>query len=460
MHYISTRGENAGLGFTGALLAGLARDGGLYTPEAWPALSADAIASFAGMSYASVAQSVIAPFVGGDIAPASLKAMIGAAYKNFRHAAVAPLVQLGDNLFVLELFHGPTLAFKDAAMQLLGRMMQGALKSGHKRATIIGATSGDTGAAAIEAFRGLENVDVFILYPHGRVSDVQRRQMTTVDAPNIHAVALDGTFDDCQNILKALFNHHSFRDEFGLSGVNSINWARIVAQIVYFFTSAVALGAPHRKVSFAVPTGNFGDVFAGYVAWKMGAPIARLLVATNSNDILTRAIDTGVYARGPVHATMSPAMDIQVASNFERLIFEAHDRDGGRTRDLMAGFAKTGSLEFSHPALAHMRGLFATASVDEHETLATVARVFKATGRIVDPHTAVGLAAADRLARPEETVVTLATAHPAKFPDAIEKAIGQRPSLPSNLQRNLTAPERYSTLANDAVALKRQIAER
>ncbi|MCB1524596.1 MAG: threonine synthase, partial [Rhodoblastus sp.] len=336
MRYISTRGEAPALNFTETALAGLATDGGLYLPESYPQLHASTIAGLAGRTYAEAAETIISPFVGDAIPRENLSAMIADAYRTFRHPAVTPLAQLSDNLFLLELFHGPTLAFKDVAMQLLGRLMNHALKARGKRATVVGATSGDTGAAAIEAFRGLDQVDVFILYPHGRVSDVQRRQMTTVADSNIHAIALEGTFDDAQAILKGLFRDARFRDDVGLTGVNSINWARVVAQIVYYFTSAVALGAPHRPVSFTVPTGNFGDILAGYVAKKMGLPIERLVIATNENDILARTLSTGRYEVRGVKATQSPSMDIQVSSNFERLLFDAYGRDGAAIRNLMA----------------------------------------------------------------------------------------------------------------------------
>ena len=456
MHYISTRGEAASPGFADVLLAGLARDGGLYTPARYPQLGTGAIAGFAGKSYASVAHSVIAPFVGADIAPARLQAMLEAAYKTFRHAAVAPLVQIGDNLFVQELFHGPTLAFKDVAMQLLGRMMDDALKARGRRATIVGATSGDTGAAAIEAFRGLTNVDVFILYPHGRVSDVQRRQMTTVEAPNIHAIAVEGTFDDCQNILKGLFNHHSFRDEFGLSGVNSINWARIVAQIVYFFTGAVALGAPHRKVSFTVPTGNFGDVLAGYVAKRMGLPIERLHVATNANDILARCLATGTYAMQGVSPTQSPSMDIQISSNFERVLFDVHDRDPATIRALMASLAQAGSFTLNPAALARLRADFDASATSEADTQDEMARTFRQTGYVLDPHTAVAVhAARAALARdPATPMIALGTAHPAKFPAAVHRATGLHPPLPSHLADLMQRREHFDILPNDAKAVE------
>ena len=347
MRYVSTRGQAPTLGFLDATLAGLARDGGLYTPATIPAIAPGGIAALAGLSYATAAARLVAPFVGEDLGAATLADMAGASYKGFRHAATAPLVQIGDNLFLLELFHGPTLAFKDFAMQWLGRLIGAALEKRGSRATIVGATSGDTGAAAIEAFGGGARTDVFILFPHGRVSDVQRRQMTTVDRPGVHAIAIEGAFDDCQDIVKALFNDLSFRDELALSGVNSINWARILAQIVYYFTSAVALGAPGRKVSFAVPTGNFGDILAGYYAKRMGLPIERLIVATNENDILARALASGVYRPQGVKPTQSPSMDIQVSSNFERLLFEAYGRDAEAVRAAMASLKQSGEFTIS-----------------------------------------------------------------------------------------------------------------
>ncbi len=344
MNYVSTRGTAPRLGFDGVLLAGLARDGGLYLPETIPTFDRTTIAGLAGRPYAEVAERLIAPFTGDCFAPGTLRRMTEAAYAGFRHPAVVPLSQLDANLFLLEIFHGPTLAFKDVAMQLLGRMMEEVLGRRGQRTTIVGATSGDTGAAAIEAFKGLPSVDVFILYPHGRVSDVQRRQMTGVASENVHAIALEGTFDDCQAIVKALFNHHAFRDEMNLSGVNSINWARVMAQLVYFFTAAVALGGPARAVSFAVPTGNFGDILAGWIAKRMGLPVDRLVVATNENDILTRCLASGHYEVQGVRPTQSPSMDIQVSSNFERLLFEAYGRDAGAIRALMAGLAQSGAV--------------------------------------------------------------------------------------------------------------------
>jgi threonine synthase len=460
--YISTRGEAPPLAFTDALLAGLAPDGGLYLPDAYPRFTADEIAQFAGQSYAQVAAAVIGPFIGDMFEEAVLATLIEEAYSRFDHAAVAPLSQIGDNLFLLELFHGPTLAFKDVAMQLLGRLMDHALKARGQRATIIGATSGDTGAAAIEAFGGLDQVDIFILYPHGRVSDVQRRQMTTVAAANVHVIALDGTFDDAQAIVKGLFSHKSFRDEFALAGVNSINWARIAAQIVYYFTSAVALGAPHRPVSFSVPTGNFGDIFAGWVAGQMGLPIERLVIATNSNDILARALACGRYELSGVVATQSPSMDIQVSSNFERLLFEAYRRDAGAVRNLMESLRQAGSFTLDSAALAAIRREFDATSVSEAETTSEIARTWRQTRRLVDPHTAVGIAAArQRLrAHKECPVIALATAHPAKFCSAIEKTLGFAAELPPPLADILSREEHFTVLPNDQAEVEGFIAAR
>ncbi len=456
MRYISTRGEAPTLSFIDALLAGLARDGGLYVPESYPALSAAAIAGFAGQPYARVAESVIAPYAAGEIAPGDFAGMIDAACAAFRHPAVTPLAQIGDNLFVLELFHGPTLAFKDVAMQLLGRLMNHALKERGERATIVGATSGDTGAAAIEAFRGLDQVDVFIMYPHGRVSEVQRRQMTTVADGNIHAVALEGTFDDCQAILKGLFNNHAFRDGLRLSGVNSINWARVVAQTVYYFTSAVVLGAPHRKVSFTVPTGNFGDILAGYIAGKMGLPIDRLVIATNENDILERTLASGVSEAREVLPTQSPSMDIQVSSNFERLLFDAYDRDAAAIRGLMARQQQSGRFEIDAGPLARIRAGFDAYRTGETGVGKEIARVYKECGYLLDPHTAVAVHAARKaLARaPQTPMVALGTAHPAKFSGAVTKAAGISAPLPPHLADILARKEHFTVLPNDQGAVE------
>ncbi len=456
MRYHSTRGEAPTLSFTEALLAGLARDGGLYVPESYPSLDAATIAGFAGRPYAQVAKDVISPFMSDDIGSADFTAMLEAAYATFRHPAVTPLAQIGDNLFVLELFHGPTLAFKDVAMQLLGRMMDHVLKARGERATIVGATSGDTGAAAIEAFRGLEQVDVFIMYPHQRVSDVQRRQMTTVDAPNVHTIAVEGTFDDCQAILKGLFNHHEFRDGLRLSGVNSINWARVVAQTVYYFTSAAVLGGPHRKVSFTVPTGNFGDILAGYIAKRMGLPIDRLVIATNENDILARTLDSGAYEVKGVHATSSPSMDIQVSSNFERLLFDACDRDASVVRGLMGALSQGGRFEIAPSPLARIRNEFDALRTGETGTAKEIGRVYKEAGYLLDPHTAVAVHGARKaLAKaPHVPMVALGTAHPAKFGDAVFAAAGVRTPLPAHMEGLLDRKEHFTVLPNDQAAIE------
>jgi threonine synthase len=456
VRYISTRGEAPPLGFTDALLAGLARDGGLYVPDGYPSLDAARIAGFAGRPYAQVAEAVIAPFVGADLGGGVLASMVADAYAGFRHPAVTPLAQIGDNLFVLELFHGPTLAFKDVAMQLLARMMDTALKQRGQRATIVGATSGDTGAAAIEAFGGLDNVDVFILYPHQRVSDVQRRQMTTVAGDNIHTVALEGTFDDCQAILKGLFNHHALRDALHLSGVNSINWARIVAQVVYYFTSAVVLGAPHRPVSFTVPTGNFGDILAGYIAKRMGLPIDRLVIATNENDILARTLATGAYEVNGVHATQSPSMDIQVSSNFERLLFDVCGRDPAQVRRWMAQLQQSGRFTLDEASLSAIRSNFDAFRTGETGTAKEIARVWQEAGYLIDPHTAVAVHAARKalVAAPGVPMIALSTAHPAKFGDAVEAAAGIRAPLPAHLAELMDRAERFTVLANDQAAVE------
>ncbi|MFH6783002.1 MULTISPECIES: threonine synthase [Methylobacterium] len=462
MLHVSTRGSAAPLTFTDALLAGLARDGGLYIPQAWPQIAPATIAGLAGRPYAQAAKAVLGPLVDGEIPQVDLDRMIDEAYATFRHPAVCPLTQLGDNLFLLELHHGPTLAFKDVAMQLLGRLMDHALKARGSRATIVGATSGDTGSAAVEAFRGLDNVDVFILYPHGRVSEVQRRQMTTVDAHNIHALAVEGTFDDCQAIVKALFQHPRFAEDVRLSGVNSINWARVAAQAVYYFTSAVALGSPHRPVSFSVPTGNFGDILAGWAAKRMGLPVGRLMIATNANDILARTLATGSYEVRGVAPTTSPSMDIQVSSNFERLLFEALDRDAGAVNRLMASLKQSGAFTLDARTLERIRAEFDAACVPEDEVVAEIRDVYAGTGQIIDPHSAIGVRAARKVLAddPATPVVALATAHAAKFPDAVEAATGVRPALPPHLSDLLERRERFTVLPNDEAAVERAIRER
>src|SRR3984885_4243776 len=437
------------------MLAGLARDGGLYVPEAWPKLERTAIARFAGRSYAEVALDVIRLFTGDAIADADLARMVREAYGTFRHPAVVPLAQLDANMFTLELFHGPTLAFKDVAMQLLARLMDHALAARSERRTIVVATSGDTGGAAVEAFGERHQVDLIVLFPKGRVSDVQQRMMTTASAANVHALAIEGTFDDCQAIVKGMFNHAAFRDRVQLSGVNSINWARIVAQTVYYFTAAVALGAPHRKIAFTVPTGNFGDIYAGYVAQRLGLPIDRLVIATNVNDILARTLATGTYELRDVVPTTSPSMDIQVSSNFERLLFDAYDRNGGAIRTLMAQLAQSGRFTLSASALSEIRALFTAGRADEEEVAATIRTVLRETGRFVDPHTAVGIAVAEKEPRdPAVPMVVLSTAHPAKFPDAVEAASGQRPLLPEWLSDLDRRPERVTFLPADQEAVE------
>ena len=458
MRYVSTRGEAPALGFAEAMLIGLARDGGLYVPAAWPRLDAEAIAGFAGRPYAEVAVEIIRPFIGDAVAEGDLARMAREAYGRFRHPAVAPLVQFGVSDFILELFHGPTLAFKDLAMQLLGQLMDAALTARGERTTIVVATSGDTGGAAIEAFRGRARVDLFVLFPQGRISDVQRRMITTVGDDNVHAVAIDGTFDDCQAMVKGMFEHQIFRDQVRLSGVNSINWARIVAQVVYYFTAAVALGSPRRKIAFTVPTGNFGDVYAGYVALCMGLPIDRLTVATNVNDILARTIATGTYELREVVPTSSPSMDIQVASNFERLLFDINDRDSRAVRSLMASLAQSRRFALSARSLAALRAVFSADRADEEETAATIRTMLRETGYLIDPHTAVGVAVAEKEIRdPSIPMIVLGTAHPAKFPDAVETASGVRPQLPEWLVDIDRRPERVTTLPVDQMAVERHI---
>ncbi len=459
MRYVSTRGEAPALDFIEVMLAGLARDGGLYVPELWPALDARTIAGFAGRPYAEVAVEVIRPFVDAAIPEADLARMAREAYGTFRHPATAPLTQLASSLFVLELFHGPTLAFKDLAMQLVARLMEHVLHQRGERTTIVVATSGDTGGAAVEAFRGRAQVDVVVLFPHGRISEVQRRMMTTVPDANVHALAIEGTFDDCQALVKAMFNHHAFRDRVRLSGVNSINWARIVAQVVYYFTAAVALGSPHRKVAFTVPTGNFGDVYAGYVATRMGLPVDRLVVATNVNDILARTFATGAYELRDVVATTSPSMDIQVSSNFERLLFDAYGRDAYAVRALMGSLAQSRRFAVSSHALQQMRALFTADRADEQESAATIRAWMREAGYCVDPHTAVGLAVAEKEARdPSVPMVVLSTAHPAKFPDAVKAACGVAPALPDWLADLPLRTERVTVLPADQAAVERYVA--
>ncbi|MDP5307627.1 threonine synthase [Paracoccus spongiarum] len=455
MRYVSTRGEAPVLDFEQAMLSGLARDGGLYLPQTVPALSG--LGDLDGLPYEEVALRVIRPFTGDSFSDDELRGAIDRAYARIAHAARAPLVQLAPGHHLLELFHGPTLAFKDFAMQLIAQLFRIALARSGQRITIVGATSGDTGSAAIEAFRGIDNVDVFIMFPHGRVSEVQRRQMTTPDAPNIHALAVSGHFDDCQARLKDLFNDHAFRDRVGLAGVNSINWARVVAQVVYYVTAAASLGM--RQTDFCVPTGNFGDIFAGSIARAMGVPIRRLIVATNQNDILHRALTTGDYRTGEVHPSISPSMDIQVSSNFERALYWAYGGDAGAIAQLMAEL-KSGGFTISQGALQALREQYLSGRVGEDETLAMIRTIREETGEVLCPHSAVGVAVARQHLEPGVPMVTLATAHPAKFPDAVERAVGIRPDLPPHMAGLFDRPERVTRVENDVEAIRSLILER
>jgi threonine synthase len=449
MQYVSTRGEAPVLGFADALLAGLARDGGLYVPSQWPEFSHAEIRAMRGLAYPDLAIRLLGPFVDGEIEAASFERMVRAAYATFRHAAVCPLVQVAPNRFILELFHGPTLAFKDVAMQLLARLMDHVLAEREARATIAGATSGDTGGAAIEAFAGRDRTDIFILFPNGRVSPVQQRQMTTSAEKNVHALAIEGTFDDCQALVKDMFNDHAFRDRMSLSGVNSINWARIMAQIVYYFSSALSLGSPDRPVSFTVPTANFGDMFAGYAAKRMGLPIDRLVIATNDNDILARTFSSGVYETRAVVATTSPSMDIQLSSNFERLLFETAGRDAGTVRRYMDGLKQSGSFAIEAAQLARLRTEFSAGRADMADVDETIRRQLAATGYLLDPHTATGIHVADTLPASDVPMVVLATAHPAKFPAAVKQASGVEPELPSWLGDLMAGKERFTVLPSE-----------
>jgi len=456
MRYISTRGQAPVLDFKSVLLAGLASDGGLYLPEQLPQFSPQQIAAMATLSYQELALQLLLPFVGDSFSEAQLKACIDKAYASFRHPAIAPLVQLAPQHFVLELFHGPTLAFKDFALQLLGHLMDEALKDSDQRAVVLGATSGDTGSAAIAGCRGRKNLDIVILYPRGRTSDVQRRQMTTTGEANVHAMEVDGTFDDCQDLVKSLFADAELRGRVNLLAVNSINWVRVLAQVVYYFYAAMRLGAPATAVNFCVPTGNFGDIFAGYIARQMGLPMGKLIIATNKNDILTRCVETGEYTITGVDATLSPSMDIQIASNFERLLFDLYGRDGARLSQLMADFRATKSLTLSPSAHADFTRVFSAHATDDAATLATIARTHAASGYVLDPHTAVGVAASEALDLSGITV-TLATAHPAKFPEAVTKATNTHPQLPPHMADLFEKREHITPLRNDAEALKTMI---
>lgn len=462
MHYVSTRGAAPALGFREVTLAGLANDGGLYVPEAWPTLSRDEIAGLAGLSYVETAVRVMAPFVGDALTENELRDLCTRAYGRFSHDAVTPLVQLDHHHWLLELFHGPTLAFKDVALQLLGLLFERFLQGTDQKLTIVGATSGDTGSAAIDAVAGRTGVEIFMLHPKGRVSDVQRRQMTTVLAPNVHNIAIEGSFDDAQAMVKAMFNANAAGTgplgHLTLSAVNSINWARLMAQVVYYFYSAVRLGAPERAIAFSVPTGNFGDVFAGYVAAKMGLPVAKLIVATNVNDILHRALSSGDYSAAGVVATPTPSMDIQVSSNFERLLFDVGGRDGAAMASQMAGFEASKAMRLTNQQREGAAHLLSSARIDLDDMALAMRWACERAGQVIDPHTAIALGAA-RQADIDAPIVTLATAHPAKFGDAVERATGVRPVLPARVGDLFEREERYETLPATFEAVTEYIAK-
>ncbi|MGF1503387.1 MAG: threonine synthase [Paracoccaceae bacterium] len=460
MRYISTRGQAPTLPFEETMLTGLARDGGLYVPDEVPLFSTAELSAMAGLSYEDIAFRVMYPFVEDNFDEDEFRGLIDSAYTSFGHALRCPLKQIGANDWLLELHHGPTLAFKDVAMQLIGRLFEHVLARRGERVTIVGATSGDTGSAAIEAFRGNALADVFILYPHGRVSEVQRRQMTTPADANVHALAVKGDFDACQALVKAMFNDFDFRDEVGLAAVNSINWARVLAQVVYYFTAGIALGAPGRMLRFSVPTGNFGDIYAGSIARRMGLPIDRLIVATNENDILHRCLSTGEYKRADVVATTAPSMDIQVSSNFERALFDAHDQDAFAVAALMEDLPK-GGFTIEEPALGRLRGVYDSARVSQEETAATIDRVYRETGELLDPHTAIGVYAAhERRGDAGRPMVALACAHAAKFPDAVEAASGIRPPLPPRMADLYEQDERVTVTGPDLSSIETLIRER
>ncbi len=458
MQYVSTRDARRPperLAFEAVLLAGLARDGGLYVPETCPRLDASALRNLRGRSFAEIAAAVMTPFLGAGIDAAQFRRLVEGAYEHFGHAAVAPLKQLDSGLWLLELFHGPTLAFKDYALQLVAPLFDYVLRRRGERVTIVGATSGDTGSAAIEALRDRAAVDVFILYPEGRVSEVQRRQMTTVRSSNVHALAIKGTFDDCQDLVKAMFADGQFRSAHNLSAVNSINWARVMAQVVYYVAAAVALGAPDHAVSFAVPTGNFGNVYAAHVARRLGLPIAELVIGTNRNDILARFLNDGAMTIAGVEPSLSPSMDIQVSSNFERLYYELKGGDGAAVAAAFKSFRATGTLPASEAEWRRARELFSAVRIDDAETLKEIDRTHRATGELIDPHSAIAVAAARRARRdPAAPMVALATAHPAKFPDAVERATGVRPALPARMADLYTRHERIEALPNDISAVE------
>jgi len=457
MRYISTRGDAPVLDFEGALLAGLAEDGGLYVPETWPQLSLDALRRLRGLDYAETAFRVTWPFIDGSIEAEDYRRILKDAYGAFEHPATTPLTQLGPDLWALELFHGPTLAFKDVALQLLGRLFDHVLARRGERIAIVGATSGDTGSAAIEACRDRENIAICILHPKGRTSEAQRKQMTTVDAANVLNIAVEGDFDDCQDLVKAMFADQIFRREVNLSAVNSINWARVMAQIVYYVYAAVRLGVPDREIAFAVPTGNFGNVFAAYGAKKMGLPIRRLVIGSNANDILTRFFEADDMSMRPVKPTHSPSMDIQVSSNFERLLFDLYDRDGRATATAMRDFRESGALSVGANRHGAARETFRAARFDDAETLAGIKRWQAESGYLLDPHTAVGMLAADACPEPGAAMVVAATAHPAKFSDAIQAAVGEPPQLPPRLAAVFQKEERYDVSPNDIALIQDKV---
>jgi threonine synthase len=462
MKYVSTRGHAPILGFEDVTLAGLAADGGLYLPEAWPQFLGDEIAAMRGLSYVETAVRVMMPFIGDALSEEELRTLCTQAYGRFNHDAITPLVQLDQQHWLLELFHGPTLAFKDVALQLLGLLFEKFLSKRNTHLTVVGATSGDTGSAAIVALAHKAKVDIFMLHPLGRVSDVQRRQMTTIHAPNVYNIAIEGSFDDAQAIVKAMFADAEMSRDYALSAVNSINWARLMAQVVYYFYSAVRLGGPERPIAYAVPTGNFGDVFAGYVAAQMGLPIAKLIVATNVNDILYRALHTGDYSQGTVTPTDTPSMDIQVSSNFERLLFDVGGRDGTAMAAQMKGFEAQKAMQLTHAQREAAAGLFAPARVDAAGMKAAMTWAHARTGQVIDPHTAIGLSAARAQSgiATETPIVTLATAHPAKFPVAVEAATGESPLLPARIGDLFTREECYDTCPATLEAIKDYVRER
>lgn len=447
MEYISTRGKAPILGFSDVLLKGLAEDGGLYLPSVWPKFDASDIRAMRGLSYADLATQVMMPFVKEDIDEATFSTIVRDTYASFGHDAVAPLKQIDHNAWLLELFHGPTIAFKDYALQLLGRLFDHVLAERDERITIVGATSGDTGSAAIEACRDRDRVDIFIMHPHNRTSEVQRRQMTTVLSPNVHNIAIEGTFDDCQDLVKSMFNDLDYRRDLNISAVNSINWARIMAQIVYYFHAGISLGAPDREITFAVPTGNFGNVFAGYAAKQMGLSIDQLIIGSNSNDILTRFFESGAMSMEDVVPTVSPSMDIQVSSNFERYLFELFGRDPDELSTVMNAFRQTGEMSVSPDRWSLARELFDARRLDDDGTKSAIAALYKATGELIDPHTAVGFVAGSAARRrPDIPLVCLACAHPAKFPDIVESATGVHPSLPPHLSDLFDREEKMTVL--------------